>query len=69
MSNDLLVVSRKGNYRKEYPPSVPDTVRKEKPLMNASMILMEMLQSLDTDSIAWEIIAEACLKLQRALIS
>lgn len=37
--------------------------------MGTSMILMEMLQSLDPDSISWEIIAEACVKLQIALIS
>ncbi len=63
MSNGLLVISRKGNYRKEYPPSVPKTV------ITADEILLKMHRTLDTDSIAWMIISTARLKLATANLS
>ncbi len=68
MSNDMLIVSLKGNSRKEYPPSVPDTVRKEKPLMLSWIILWEWHKNLDSNSIAWEIITVARIKLHKALL-
>ena len=44
MSNDLLVISRKGNYRREYPEPVPDTAAEAEWVLDLEMpVLQEIL--------------------------